>query len=135
MVMTKEERKEYNRLYHLKNQEKLNEKQRLYRLNNKEKIKEYNLKNQEKIKEWRKSPTGIKSYTIGNWRANGLIDQFNDNYESIYERYLTSTNCEECNCEYGIYGDGGGRSKDMDHCHKTNLFRNILCHTCNLRRR
>jgi len=51
-------KKEYQRLYRLKNKEKLKEKNRLYRLNNKEKLKEknrlYRLNNKEKLKEKRR---------------------------------------------------------------------------------
>ena len=135
MVYTKEEKKEYNRLYSLKNKEKM----RLYKLKNKEKINArdrlYNQKNKEKIIEYKKlyrqTPNGKKTKTISDWKSRGLIS---DDYEAIYERYSNSTNCENCDCEYSIRGDGVGRWRCMDHDHITGLFRNVLCNTCNVRR-
>ena len=124
MVYTKEERKEYNRLYRLKNREKLNETNRLHYQENKGTILETQ-------KLYHKTPNGKKVNTISSWKKNGLIS---NDYEAIYERYLNSKNCEECGCEYSIIGDGVGRWRCMDHDHITGLFRNVLCNTCNIRR-
>ena len=124
MVYTKEERKEYNRLYRLKNKEKIKEQNRLHYQENKGTILETQ-------KLYHKTPNGKKVNTISSWKKNGLIS---NDYEAIYERYLNSKNCEECGCEYSIIGDGVGRWRCMDHDHITGLFRNVLCNTCNVRR-
>jgi hypothetical protein len=56
--MTKEERKEYKRLYHLKNKDKINENSRQHYSENKDKQKEYSaqyrVNNKEKVKEYRR---------------------------------------------------------------------------------
>lgn len=49
--MTKEERKEYNKLWYQKNKEKRDTELALYRANNRDKIKEYHTKNKVKRKE------------------------------------------------------------------------------------
>ena len=127
-----EARKEYNKKYRINNKEHLREKAKEYNIANRERInnqqREYYSNNKEYYKEYNKSEKG----KISDWKSRGLIS---DNYELIYERYTNSKNCEECNCEYSNRGDGVGRFKCMDHCHITGKFRNILCNTCNLRRR
>ncbi len=148
MPWTKEEKsvymKEYNKIYYAKNKTKHQESNKLYRIENREKMNEnnrlYRIENREKMNEKvrlkyvenKHNPEFIKKRTIESWINQGLIS---GNYDEIYERYLNCKNCEECGCEFSIRGDGEGRWKDMDHCHETNLFRNVLCHVCNLRRR
>ena len=152
MVMTTEERKEYNRLHYLKNQEnkieynrlyRLENKEynRLYRLENKEKAKEYNrlyyLNNEEKIKEYQKeyqqTPAGIKANTISNWKRNGVKDHFNDNYDTLYRIYQSTKFCDDCGFQLNIEGDYRTK-KCLDHEHVSGYFRNILCMSCNIKR-
>ena len=109
--MTPEERKAYDKAYRIKNYEKRKAYDKAYRENNPEKRK--------------------KTETLKNWKRNGLIC---DDYDNLYELYLQSTNCQECDCKYSIKGDGVGRFKCMDHDHLTGVFRNFLCNICNLRR-
>ena len=120
-----EKAKEYRRLYYLKNEEKIKEKQRLYRIENKEKTTEYQ-------KEHRQTPAGIKSQTISNWRRKGVLDHFNDNFETLYRIYLSTKFCDECAFELNT-GDNGMR-KCLDHHHDSGYFRNILCNSCNVKR-
>mgnify|MGYP003650960786 CR=1 FL=1 len=72
-------------------------------------------------KEYRKTPQGIKSRIISDWKAKGLIDD----YEKIYQIYLDTNNCMKCQVEIS------GRNKHMDHDHDTNLYRSMLCASCN----
>ena len=79
---------------------------------------------------WRQTPNGMKSGTLSSWRKGKLLDSDNDNYEKIYERYLIATNCELC----GVFLEGrGNQKKCMDHNHITELFRNVVCHNCNMK--
>jgi hypothetical protein len=127
--------KEKSKQYYIDNEKKIKEQRKQYKINNKEKIietnKQYYIKNKEKIKEYKKTEKGIKCSHIGDWKIKGLIG----NYDEIYDRYFNCNNCEECNCEFSIKGDGVGRWKCMDHDHITGLFRNVLCNTCNIKRR
>jgi hypothetical protein len=127
---TPEERKAYLKAYlkayRIKNSEKIKAVRKVYRQENAENIKAvmkvYREENPEKCK---------KTNTISSWKFKGLIC---DDYDKLYELYLQSTNCDECDCKYSIKGDGVGRFKCMDHDHTTGLFRNFLCNVCNLRR-
>jgi len=151
MVMTKEElnkqRKEYyeknkekillqKKEYHQKNKEKIKIKDKEYYEKNKEKIakqkREYREKNKEKIKEYSQSEKGKICRTIAQWKLAGLICESRDEYEYIYDRWLFSERCEEPKCNKEYTKDN---IKNMDHCHLTGLFRNILCHSCNTKRR
>jgi len=97
MVMTKEERKQYNKKYH-------------------------------------QSPKGKMCNKIANWKQKtkngyGLICENKGEYEYIYDRWLRYERCEECSKKYNE-----DNWKCMDHCHLTGLFRDILCHSCNMKR-
>ena len=157
--MTPEERKEYNRQWYLKNKERLAEKSKKnyeknkdkrlkyaqeYRENNKEKIteyrKEYKQKNKEKIakysreyqKEYNQTPAGIKSYRIRNWKKYGIM---NDNYDELYVRYLNTEFCELCNIKLTEDKVMTKTTRCLDHDHETGEVRNIVCHSCNIKRR
>ena len=138
---TPEERKAYLKAYRIKNAEKIKAQEKAYRIENVEKIKArkkaFRIKNAENIKAYDKlykqnNPEKHKKiHTISDWKFKGLIC---DDYEKIYDLYLQSTNCDECDCKYSIRGDGVGKFKCMDHCHTTGVFRNFLCNVCNIRR-
>ena len=68
-------------------------------------------------------PKYHKSDKKYDWKYKGLIT---DDFDSIYNRYITSKNCEKCGAEYKRR-----RDRCMDHCHSTGAFRNILCRACN----
>tara|TARA_R110000772_G_scaffold245104_1_gene358512 strand:- start:247 stop:672 length:426 start_codon:yes stop_codon:yes gene_type:complete len=75
----------------------------------------------EYMREYSKTPQYKKSQTIDNWKRYGLID----NYEKVYQIYLDTNNCMKCQVEIT------GHNKHMDHDHITNLFRAVLCASCN----
>lgn len=80
--MTREEKNEYNRLYRLKNKDKIKEKQKLWYENNKEKKNEYNkqyrLENKEKIKQQQ------QEYNKNN--KEKIKEYYENNKESIKQK-------------------------------------------------
>ena len=132
--MTPEERKVYNKEYNKKNKEKIKEYKKEYREKNKEYCKEYREKIKEKQKEYhkeyRQTEAGKKSHRISYWKQSGLIC---GDFDSLYDKYINCKNCEVCDVEL-VEGMYGANKRCLDHSHKTGLFRNILCNTCNTRR-
>jgi len=81
-------------------------------------------------REWRKTDQGRKSYTITNWKCQGLVGD----YDHIYNIYMTTSHCDLCKIQLTDQRICG-RSKTtkcMDHDHNTGKFRNILCNSCNV---
>jgi len=77
-----------------------------------------------------------KRTTISNWIKRGVIETDQYTYDELYEAYLYHPDCEFC----GVTLTMGDRyntptSKSLDHDHETGVFRNILCHSCNIKRR
>tara|TARA_R110000803_G_C11737131_1_gene290495 strand:+ start:186 stop:539 length:354 start_codon:yes stop_codon:yes gene_type:complete len=112
----KEKQREYNKQY-----------QKEWREANKEYHKEYQ---KEYKKEYNQTEAGRKSRIICHWKSRGI---YSENYNSLYEYYLNVENCEECDVELveGIVSNG----RCLDHDHKTGLFRNVLCRSCNIKRK
>lgn len=135
----KEEKAKYAKEYQKNNKEKVSAIQKRYYEKHKEErieyIREYQKNNKEKKfnyqKEYRKTPNGIKSQMISNWKQRGIKS---DNYDMLYNNYLSETHCDLCRVEFGKMGDGTGTFKCCDHDHDTGLFRNFLCNICNIRR-
>jgi len=127
-------RQEYQKQYYLDNKEK----KKQYLKDNKEKIKiqkaEWYQNNKEKIskydKEYNKTDKGLKVNRLSRWRLRGLISE---DYDKIYQRYLSTKECDNCGIELNQEGDYNTK-KCMDHCHITGEFRNILCNLCNVNR-
>jgi hypothetical protein len=133
MVLT-EEQKARKREYYEKNKDKILEERKEYYEKNKEKIKEYKINNKDKIKEQNKeyfqTEQGIKSSRITKWKTRGVESE---DYDALYEYYINCKYCENCEVEL-VEGSFGANKKVLDHCHKTGMFRNILCCGCNNRR-
>jgi len=117
---TPEERKEYKRQYYLKNKEKIN------KLNN-----EWKLNNPEYNKQYFKTDKGKKCNRINTWKNYGVIC---DDFNKLYDYFINCKNCEECKIEL-IEGNCGNNKRVLDHDHDTGLFRNVLCNTCNIKRK
>ena len=73
-----------------------------------------------------------KYNTIANWKRRGIVLRENETYDMLYEKWHTTTNCE--NCEVELCFGTGSKGQCLDHCHDTGYFRNILCHSCNIQR-
>ena len=110
--------KEYTKQYNLDNKEPIKERARIWYIDNKEKVL-----NQQK--KYRKNYPN--KFTIKIWKYNGLIElEGVYTYESLYEYYISITHCEVCNKKFKNSLD-----RCMDHCHTTNIFRWVLCRSCN----
>tara|TARA_R110001606_G_C14981744_1_gene604507 strand:+ start:100 stop:567 length:468 start_codon:yes stop_codon:yes gene_type:complete len=100
-----------------------------YNIDNEEKIKQYYIDNRQKIlnkqKKYRKDYPN--KFLIKIWKYNGLIElEGVYSYQSLYEYYISITHCEVCNKKFKNSND-----RCMDHCHTTNIFRWVLCRSCN----
>ena len=141
----REKKAEYHRQYNEANKEKRNEHSRQYYENNKEEIleqkRQYKENNKEKIlenqRQYNKTPAGIKSSRIFHWKKRGvkLPDDYPD-WDIFYEEeYIKATHCEECLVELTEDKRNTSTTKMLDHSHETGEFRNILCSSCNTKRR
>ena len=91
-----------------------------YRETHKEEKKEY-------MKEYRKTDAYKKSYRITNWKKSGVKC---DDWDKLYDKYINTWNCEECNVELK---EGNFKNKKcLDHNHDNGEFRNIICNRCNV---
>jgi len=63
------------------------------------------------------------------WRKRGMIFTEKD-FEYIYQQYIYCTNCDLCNKQFKSNLD-----RHLDHCHETGQIRNILCRSCNCKRK
>lgn len=105
------------------------EHRKIYRLNNKERLKIYNQKyreaNREKIRklsiDWSGSNTlVIKNYTFKR-RYNVSLEEYNKMFEA------QSGCCAICKTHQSEFT----RALHIDHCHKSNKIRGLLCVNCN----
>ena len=91
--------------------------------------KQYKIDNRQKRKEQKKQwdIDNPDKMTISNWKRSGLIElQGVYTYQSLYEYYLSINECEVCNKKFKNSYD-----RCLDHCHTTNIFRWVLCRSCN----
>tara|TARA_R110000824_G_scaffold73070_1_gene186246 strand:+ start:207 stop:593 length:387 start_codon:yes stop_codon:yes gene_type:complete len=115
-------RKEYKRLWYLKNKERINEKMRLY-----------DHKNKEHIKEYRQSQQGKKAGRISNWKQRGILCF---DYNLLYDIFVKTTHCEFCNCILTAGRYTTSTTRCLDHNHNiTDRFniRGVLCNSCNIK--
>jgi len=136
---------EYQKKWYQKNKEKLLEKQKQYYENNKEKILEYQKEwvenNKEKTKVYKKNCYDKKTYQsqkcykLNKWKGRGVILKEDEDWDSVYEYYLICENCEECGVKLTIDRYRTSTTKCLDHSHETGFIRNIVCHSCNMKRR
>jgi len=118
-----------------KNRAYLNLQSRQYKKRNKEKIKVssklYRERNKEYIKERYK---GYYKKTINRYKETSLLR----NYGLTFEEFQTLLNkqnklCAICNQPETAISNRSGKVRTLavDHCHKTNKVRGLLCFICN----
>jgi hypothetical protein len=119
------DRKEYNKHYYQINKEKRQKQMKEYHQQNKEKLKEY-------YKKYSQTEKGKKSTRIRNWKFSGVI---HPNFDELYEKYINTEHCELCSVELTEDRYRTPTTRVLDHCHETGEFRNIVCQSCNIKRR
>ena len=140
MVLTEKERKERKAISDKKwrdaNKEKITIRNKIYKDANKEKIslynKQYEIDNKEKkaarSKKYRED--NHKNIIIYNWKYQGIID---DDYDLLYEYFITQTNCWICDKVYNndIVADRRCLDHDNTLLNEPNV-RYICCWNCNI---
>ena len=132
-----EKRRLNDRKYREKNREKIDNYQKEYKETHREQIREqqkekyHNGGDKERQQAYNQTPKGKKVNTISDWKKHGIKC---DNFDMLYENYLSETHCDFCRVKFGKIGDGSGTFKCLDHDHSTGLFRNFLCQQCNFKR-
>ena len=136
----KEKLAEQRKARYEKNKEKEVRQVKAWSENNKEKKaqqhKAWYEKNKEKIaernKEWLQTEQGRKSNRICHWKASGVICE---NFDNLYDYFINCKNCEQCDVELTVDKRTTTTTRCLDHCHKTGEFRNVLCNSCNVKRK
>ena len=127
MPKTKEEQREYDKQYYLKNKEKRKKQIAEYQFNNKEVISQ---QQKEYYKEYRKTESRKKSVRIAKWKQQGILCY---DFNLLNDLFLLTNKCEFCNCD--LYGVGNNK-RCLDHDHNiTDKFniRGVLCLSCNFK--
>jgi hypothetical protein len=128
-----------SQVYYLKNKEMLKKRSRDYYDANREyvkdKVKAYYKENREdcleRVKIYRENNfyEWDKRQKIATWKRRGMTY---DNFDELYDLYISIPNCELCGVE--LMNGLGKRGRCCDHEHnkgKKRNFRNIICKKCN----
>ena len=104
-------------------------------------MKEYNKQYQKKLNteeeskrksEYHKQNPHIKK--ISEWKARGMKLKPNEDWVSIYLFYLTCDDCEQCGVRLTTEQKNFKTRRTLDHDHDTGFIREVLCHSCNVKR-
>jgi len=131
-------RKEYARRYYLANKESINRKAKIYRDTHKDKVvarhKKYCKNNREKINAYqRKYFTKNKEKVRKQIRNANLQREFGITNEIYDELFVQQGGvCAICGSPETSKIYGKIKHLAVDHCHKTNMVRKLLCQNCNL---
>jgi hypothetical protein len=143
-MKSKEANKEYNKQWYIANKDHIKQ----YRINNSEKIKkymkEYSKKNKEAIKLKRKEyvKTNSEKIKLQQQKRRNETIKIRKEYDKKYglkrkynissEHYIELFNKQNGRCAIcGIHQNELKKSLGVDHNHKTNKIRGLLCDKCN----
>jgi len=120
-----EKLKEYLRQYREKNKERIRQQRKetdtLYYLKNKEQIIKKNAR-------YRKTPQGKKSRRIERWKHQGI--QCDEEWDEVDDWYMNTSTCDICE---KIFKNSTDKCLDHDHTLAGYNIRGILCKKCNHR--
>tara|TARA_B110000503_G_C6854641_1_gene292289 strand:- start:40 stop:480 length:441 start_codon:yes stop_codon:yes gene_type:complete len=68
-------------------------------------------------------PKEYKRSMIYKWKSRCVIYE---DFDELYDTYMNTMNCSHCDKEFV-----NSKYRHLDHCHKTGLFRAIVCQRCN----
>jgi hypothetical protein len=66
-------------------------------------------------------------HRIYNWKKRGVIS---DDFKKLYEEHMSINNCQLCNIVFNK--DIKNQNRCLDHDHKTGVYRQTICHRCNI---
>jgi hypothetical protein len=135
MPQSKEEQKAYKKKWYEEHKEERKVVHKKWYEEHKEEKKasgkKYREEHKEEQKAYNQSDAGKKAKRICKWKRRGVLS---DDYDALYDKFLNTEKCEECDCEL-IDGGTFKNSRCLDHDHSTGLFRNVLCVSCNCKRK
>jgi len=68
-----------------------------------------------------------KRKKIYDWKRSGVIS---NDFNKLYEHHMNINNCQLCKVEFNK--DIMMERRCLDHDHKTGLYRQTICHKCNI---
>ena len=69
-----------------------------------------------------------KSNTIYKWKKRGITFYNKADEDYIYDYYINTHNCENCNKRFK-----NDKDRHLDHCHLLDEIRGVICQKCNNR--
>ena len=121
-------KKEYDKKYRLNNKEKIKELAKKYNREHGDRKKQYNLKHKEERKKQRQEYRFKNKEKLRKEKKKYRLEKKYKLTVAQYEHMLITQNnkCSICNSDMDGY-----RNCCVDHNHKTNKVRELLCHNCN----
>ena len=97
--------------------------------------KEAREKSKKAKSDWDKTPEGRKSRIFAGWKSRDIEFENDEQKEEVYDCWNgKATHCNNCEiCKLTHYPEPISKhTAYFDHCHRTRLPRQIICHNCNV---